>query len=251
MPAGSVGGMRPRILLVILTVADPFIAGCGSSPTGSKANSSTTSSPPKSSKSLESQSAQQIVAAAVAATEHESSFHFVEVAGTAQSSVRIVGDVGSSSGEQHISVIQGTQKGNVTVLLTNGTAYFTGDVLGLEGFTGVSKTAATPLVGKWISVPSTNVNFASITASLEVKTAAGVLVKLSGTLKRGRVSTELGHRAVSVKAAEKSSSGKSRLDDVRRDQWRGTANFVSKARRRRQEAPRDRSRRLSAVGARQ
>jgi hypothetical protein len=187
--------MRVRPLLVIATVAIAFAAGCGSSAAGSGSNG------------VESKSASQIVAAAVAATEHQSSFHFVETAGSSQSSVKIVGDVGSSGGEQHITVAEGKQSGHITVVLAKGTAYFTGDVFGLEGFTGLTKANATGIAGKWIAVPSTNASFSSIAASLAVKTAAGQLVKLTGTLTRGKVSTELGHKAVSVKAAQKTTAG--------------------------------------------
>lgn len=186
--------MRPRLLLVISTVAIAAIAsGCGSSQAASNG--------------VQSKTGKQIVAAAVSATEHESAFHFVETASSSASSVRIVGDVGSSGGEQHIVVRDGSQSGKITVVLADGTAYFTGDVFGLEGFTGLSKTNATSLAGKWISVPSSNASFSSIAASLAVKTAAPQLVSLAGTLTRGKVSTELGHQAVAVDAAQSTSSG--------------------------------------------
>jgi hypothetical protein len=187
-------------LLVISTVAIAFIAGCGGSSTGSGSSGG--------SNGVASKSGSQIVAAAVAATKKQVSFHFVEMAGTTGSTVQIVGDVGSSAGEQRITVHQGGQSGHITVLLANRTAYFTGDAFGLEGFTGLTKTLATGLAGKWISVPSSNASFSSIASSLAVKTAAVQLVQLSGTLTRGKTSIELGHPAVSVKAAEKSSTGR-------------------------------------------
>jgi hypothetical protein len=195
--------MRPRLLLVISTVAIAFVAGCGSSSAGSKASGGN----PGGANGVQTKSGQQIVAAAVAATKRQNSFHFVEMAATTQSSVRIVGDVGSAAGEQHITVQEGKQSGHITVLLAKGMAYFTGDVFGLEGFTGLTKALATGLAGKWISVPSSNVSFATIAASLAVKTAADQLVKLTGKLSRGKTSTQLGHRAVAVKATEKTSTG--------------------------------------------
>jgi hypothetical protein len=192
--------MRPRLLLVISTVAIAFVAGCGTSTAGPKASGG-------GSNGVQSKSAKQIVAAAVAATKRQSSFHFVETAAMTKSSVLIVGDVGSSTGEQHITVHDGGQSGHITVLLAKGTAYFTGDTFGLEGFTGLTKALATGLAGKWISVPSSNASFSTIAASLAVKTAAEQLVQLSGNLSRGKKSTQLGHPAIAVKAAEKTSSG--------------------------------------------
>jgi hypothetical protein len=180
-------------LLVISTVAIAATAGCGSSSAGSNG--------------VLSKSGKQIVAAAVSATAHESAFHFVETASSSASNVRIVGDVGSAGGEQRIDVSEGGRSGKITVVLADGTAYFTGDVFGLEGFTGLSEANARSLAGKWISVPSSNASFSSIAASLAVKTAASQLVSLTGTLTRGKVSTELGHQAVAVDAVQSSSSG--------------------------------------------
>ncbi|MGA3352055.1 MAG: hypothetical protein ABSD85_02575 [Acidimicrobiales bacterium] len=195
--------MRPRLRLVTLTVAIAFIAGCASSAAGNggSPNQSTGLN------GVQSKTGKQIVAAALAATKRQSSFHFVEVASTTQSKVSIVGDVGTSSGEQHITVSESGQSGHVTLLLADKTAYFTGDLFGLEGFTGMSKADASPLAGKWIAVPSTNTNFAALSASLAVKTAAAQLVRLTGTLTRGDVSTELGHKAVSVRAAQTTKAG--------------------------------------------
>ena len=190
--------MSFRPLLVISTVAIAFIAGCGST-----AGSKGTTAP----NGLLSKSGNEIVTAAVAATKAQNSFHFVETAGSGVSDVRIVGDVGVSSGEQHITVGNGTKNGHVTVLLSEKTAYFTGDLVGLEGFAGLTEKLASPLTGKWISVPSTNPSFASLAASLAVSTAAAQLVKLSGTITRGRPSKTFGHDSIAVKATQTSSSG--------------------------------------------
>ncbi|HLN05104.1 MAG TPA: hypothetical protein VK217_02415 [Acidimicrobiales bacterium] len=185
--------MRPRSLIVTATAAIAFAAGCGSSSTGSNG--------------IESKSGAQIVAAAVAATTHQNSFHFVETAGAGSSGVLVVGDVGSSTGEQHVTIHDGKKEGHLTLLLVDGTAYFEGDALGLEGFTGLSATLSSEFAGRWISVPSTNQGFSTIAGTLAVKTAAAQLVKLPGTLTRGRTSTQMGHATVAVKATQRSSSG--------------------------------------------
>jgi len=188
--------MRPVALFVTLTAAIAFVAGC-SSPAGSSG--------------IQSKSGSQIVAAAVAATKHEKSFHYVENSGSGSSGVNIVGDVGTSTGEQRLTIHQGTQKGHVNILLAGGTAYFQGDVFGLEGFTGLSAKLSAGIAGKWISVPHTNKGFSDLAGSLAVKTAAAALVQLSGTLTRGKTSTELGKPVVAVKASQSTSSGKLKL----------------------------------------
>jgi len=192
--------MRARPLLVALTAAIAFAAGCGSSSAGSNASNG-----------VQLKSGEKIVAAAVTATKRQSSFHFEETATAGTSGVSIVADVGSAVGEQHITIHQGTKDGHLTVLLAGGTAYFQGDSLGLQGLTGFSAKVSAEYAGKWISVPSTNSNFPALAGSLEVKTAATQLVRLTGTLTRGETSTELGHPAVAVKALQSSKTANLKL----------------------------------------
>ena len=203
--AGSVAKMRPGFLLVTLTATIAFVAaGCGSS---SSTGSSSTTIASNAHNGIETKSGGQIVAAAVAATKRQSSFHFVESAGEGSNGVVVVGDVGTSSGEQHVTIRDGKKVGHITLLLTGKTAYFQGDALGLEGFTGLSATLSAQYARKWISVPSSNTSFTTIAGTLEVGTAAIQFVKLPGTLTRGRTSTQSGRAAVAVKAADKTSSG--------------------------------------------
>ena len=144
----------------------------------------------------------------MAATKQQSSFHFVETADEGTSHVLVVGDVGTSTGEQHVTIYSGTKKdGHLTLILSGKVAYVEGDVLGLEGFTGLSAKLSSQFAGKWISVPSSNQSFGTIAGTLAVGTAAAQLVKLPGTLTRGATSTQLGHAAVAVKAAQSTSSG--------------------------------------------
>ncbi|MGO9332817.1 MAG: hypothetical protein ACLQCU_01970 [Acidimicrobiales bacterium] len=188
--------MRRPLLMVTLTAVIAFTAGCGNSSAGSKGPNG-----------VQSKSADQIMAAAVAATKRQSSFHFVETASQGSDEVSVVGDIGTSSGEQHVTMHEGTRTGHLTLLLAGGTAYVQGDVAGLESFTGLSAKLSAKFSGDWISVPSTNQGFASIAGSLAVKTAAAQFVKLPGKLTRGKTSTELGHPAVAVKAAQSSKTG--------------------------------------------
>jgi hypothetical protein len=201
--------MRPGFLLVTVTAAIAFVAGCGSSSSAgsSSTSASTTTISPNAHNGIETRSGAQIVAAAVAATKQQSSFHFVETAGEGSNGVVVVGDVGTSSGEQHVTIREGKKNGHVTLILSGKTAFFQGDALGLEGFTGLSAKLSTQYADKWISVPSSNTSFSTIAGTLEVGTAATQFVKLPGTLTRGETSTQSGHAAVAVNAAEKTSTG--------------------------------------------
>ena len=192
--------MRPRPLLVTLTAVIAVAAGCGSSGAGSNAPNG-----------VQSKSGDQIVAAAVTATGRQRSFHFVETTGAAGASVSLVSDVGTSSGEERVTIHDGIKDGHLTLRLVARTAYLQGDALGLEDFTGLSAKLAGDFAGKWISVPSTNAGFSDLAGSLAVKTASTQLVKLPGTLTRGKTSTELGHPAVAVDAAQTTSSGSLKL----------------------------------------
>src|SRR5271166_6994215 len=158
--------MSPRPLLISVTAAIALAAGCSSAST----------EPP--------QSGRQIVSAAVAAAKQQSSFHFVESSGSGVTGVQVVGDIGNSSGVQHVTIHDGTKRGHLTLVLSGKTAYFQGDEFGLEGFTGLTPKLAGDFAGKWISIPSTNRSFPSVAGTLAVPTAAVQLVNLPGTLKR-------------------------------------------------------------------
>ena len=147
------------------------------------------------------------MAAAVTAASAQRSFHFTESAVSGTTAVSIVSDVGTTTGEQHITAHEGSEEGHLTVLLAGGTAYFQGDPPGLEGLTGLSAKVAAEFAGRWISVPSKNSSFAALAGSLAVKTAAAQLVDLTGNLTRGATSTKLGHPAVAVKASQSSKTG--------------------------------------------
>ncbi|MGD1012145.1 MAG: hypothetical protein ABR925_06405 [Acidimicrobiales bacterium] len=192
--------MRAPILLVSLTAAIAFAAGCGSSTSSGNAPNG-----------MQAKSGDQIVAAAVKAAKHESSLHFVETTAQGTARVSIVGDVGTSSGEQRITLREGAEVGHLTLLLTHGTAYFEGNTVGLEGFTGLSATLSAEFAERWISVPSTSTDFSQIADSLTVKSATTEFVKLPGTLTRGKTSTEKGSPVVAVTAFQKSKSGTLRL----------------------------------------
>jgi hypothetical protein len=121
--------------------------------------------------------------------------------------VSIVGDVGTTSGEQEITIRDGAQTGHVSLMVVKKTAYLEGDTLGLESYTGMSKTDSAKLAGTWIAIPSSNSDFSQLTESLIVKTAASALVYLSGTLVRGKTSTQLGKKVVGVTSTQKSKTG--------------------------------------------
>src|SRR5271165_3131966 len=197
--------MRRLPLFVTLTAAIAFAAGCGSSSSGGSNGASNTAN------GVQSRSGDQIVAAAVAATKHQTSFHFVETAGHAGNGVFVVADIGDTSGEQRVTIHDGKRSGHLTLLLAHKTAYFRGDLLGLEDFTGLSPKLSGEYSGKWISVPSSDRSFAVIAGTLAVGTAASQLVQLPGTLTRVGTSTRLGQPAVAVKAVQTSGAGSLKL----------------------------------------
>jgi len=89
--------MRRRLLFVTLTAVITFTAGCGSSSPGPNG--------------VQSKSGDQIVAAAVAATKQQSSFHFVETANQGSSRVSVIGDVGRTSGDEHVTALSEPMSG--------------------------------------------------------------------------------------------------------------------------------------------
>jgi len=93
--------------------------------------------------------------------------------------VSIVADVGTTTGEQHVTVSQGSKAGHLTVLLGRRRRILRGRLSRFAGLTGMSAKVAAEFAGKWISVPSSNASFSSLAGSLAVKSAATQLVQLS------------------------------------------------------------------------
>jgi hypothetical protein len=62
-------------------------------------------------------------------------------------------------------------KERVSIVLLDGTAYFSGNVKGLTSYFGMPKTVAATLPGRWISVSPTDSGFPSVTAGLSLGAA--------------------------------------------------------------------------------
>jgi len=130
--------MRPRPTLVILTAAIAFAAGCGGASAGSNASNG-----------IQLKSGDKIVAAAVKATKAQRSFHFVESARAGTSEVSIVADW-YTTGEQHVTVSQGSKAGHLTVLLAAAPHTSRATLSVLQGLTGMSAKVAAELLGSGI-----------------------------------------------------------------------------------------------------
>jgi len=153
------------------------------------------------------------MASAVSATSRQSSFHFEEVATEATAGIDVVADVGANRGREFITLTGSGKSGHVEILLVAKTAYFKGDLFGLESFTHIGAALAKKYAGRWISVPSTNSGFASVTGTLTVLGVANQLVLLPGTLTRGAATTTSGVPTLPIAAADSASGGVLRLTE--------------------------------------
>ena len=98
-------------------------------------------------------------------------------------------DVTTDSGSQHITRPGGT---NAHVLVIGKTAYISGDLSALTTYFGFSRTVATKIGDRWVSIASTNAGYATVasdatlTSVLANLTPHGQLTELAATKMHGR-----------------------------------------------------------------
>ena len=145
-----------RILtpVIVLAVCVPLSA-CGSS------------SPPKPTTTTSLQSAPRAKLAAMrSAAQSQHSVHWVQSSSAPGHKIQIVADVGEKEGMQQITITDHGQTGHVSTLVSGDAAYMRGDALGMRLYYGFSKANATKYAGKWISVPSSNPGYPTVSTFL-------------------------------------------------------------------------------------
>ena len=105
----------------------------------------------------------------------------------------MVEDSAAQSAEQTVAI----GKGRVSIVLLDGVAYFSGNRQGLDKYFGFPTSVASTLVGHWVSVPSTDSAFQSITAGLTLS-AALKEASPTGSIAKGKAKRINGLLAASV-----------------------------------------------------
>jgi len=165
-------------------VAGPA-AGTGTPTTVTGAMPSATGARSTASRSVAS-SAKALVTSAVAAAKAQKSVHFVEWASAGKQSVSVIGDVSPTTGQQTITVRDGSSVGHVEGLFAEGQVYFRGDAYGLGSYLGMPTALARKYVNRWIAFSKSDSGFAQTAKQF---TVAGPLSEIDLTGKLSRLTT--------------------------------------------------------------
>lgn len=131
-------------------------------------------------------SAAALLAAMLAAVHVQHSVHYVSTVMSGPTKVTIVADVAKTTGAQQIAFTQSGKTGHITVRVVNSTAYFRGDAFALRAFMGVPAANAPRFAGKWVRVPHSAKQFASVAADVTLPSWAaslginGTVTKING-----------------------------------------------------------------------
>jgi len=100
------------------------------------------------------------------AARDQNSVHYVSVSTSPGRKIRIVADVGISKGIQRITVTDHGRTGPATAMVRGRVAFIRGNAFTMAAYFGFKKAQVKKYAGKWISVPSTYVGFASVSADV-------------------------------------------------------------------------------------
>jgi hypothetical protein len=105
----------------------------------------------------------------------------------------LVQDSALQSGVETVAI----GKERVSILLMDGTAYFSGNASGLTGYFGLPQAVAATLSGKWVSVSSTDSGYTSVVAGLTLP-AALKEASPTGVIAQGKMKKLKGQLTTSI-----------------------------------------------------
>jgi hypothetical protein len=115
---------------------------------------------------LAAQSPRAVRASILDAAKAQQSVHYVAVQIAGNSQLILTGDVAATDGRQQVSFKAGKEKGHMTILVFDQTAYAQGDSSGLQLLLGLSHAQASTYAGQWISIPKADKHYSSAAASV-------------------------------------------------------------------------------------
>jgi hypothetical protein len=100
------------------------------------------------------------------AARSQHSVHYISVSSAPGHRLRLVADVGAKEGIERAILTDHGQTGPAAVIVSGGSAYLRGNAFTLRVYFGFTKAQATKYAGKWISVPSSNPGYATVSAGV-------------------------------------------------------------------------------------
>jgi hypothetical protein len=124
--------------------------------------------------------------------------HFESNATEDGTSIKVIGDTGTTSGAQTVLVSKGKKSESLAVMLVGVTGYVKGNATALENILGLSSTDSGTYGGKWLSFPVSNTELAQLVSGLH-QTYVPTELALSGPLSFGTSASVNGQRATAIK----------------------------------------------------
>jgi hypothetical protein len=124
--------------------------------------------------------------------------HFESVASQSGTTLRVIGDTGTNSGAQTLTVIKGSTSVRLNVKMVGSTGYVKGDSTALHYLFSVGSAKASKYAGQWLSFPTSNASLASLVAGLKSSEVASG-IQMDGPYKYGAAQTIDGKRALAVR----------------------------------------------------
>lgn len=135
----------------------------------------------------------QILTSAIASAKKAGSVRVTVHFFSGQTTGELVQDSARASAEQTVAI----GKERVSIVLSKGTVYFSGNTQGLVNYFGLTKAVATTLADRWISASSSDSAFPSLVAGLTLSSALKE-VSPTGSVVKGKRRTVDGQTTTSL-----------------------------------------------------
>jgi hypothetical protein len=133
--------------------------------------------------------------------------HYVSTAEQSGVRLQVIGDTGTTSGAQQITVHNGKVTELMTAKVVGPTGYVNGNSAALHGVIGLTSAQSSKYAGKWLSFPSSS-SLGQLVSGLLNKDIPNELA-ISGPFTYGTATTVQGQRALAIKGSASTNSGSS------------------------------------------
>jgi hypothetical protein len=149
--------------------------------------------------------AQSEYEAAVKAAGNQS-VHFVSVVTQGSVTLHVVGDAGTTSGAQTLTVNNGKQTEHMSAEIVGSTGYVNGNSNALHNVIGLTTAQSKKYAGKWLSFPTTNSGLAQLVSGL-LKSQVATELGVDGPFTFGTAATVNGQHATAIKGTVSTNNG--------------------------------------------
>jgi len=132
-----------------------------------------------------SHAASSLLSQATTAAEKQTTVHFSVKSSNATEGLTVVGNDGTHSGTEKITLHEGSKSGSVEGRFVDGKVYFKADDFGLQSYLGVKTSLDSRYANHWLSLSSSDAEYASASASMTVKATMSQIEVDAPTLAKG------------------------------------------------------------------